>query len=169
MLLIAKSWSYGLQVAGMTKEKTQWKEFLETISVLQWALTFLLLGKIPLHSAFMNLYIRSCCSCIRSPVYSLWINTDIWANFRMSCSPDMWTHPTSALFCIILMVYLMFTSLWPLSTLYFIWMVLDWETPERGKGNDDIQVSVKTEEPWTYAGLAGYRPCSHWRGDKIRV
>ncbi|XP_036975355.1 2-acylglycerol O-acyltransferase 3b isoform X1 [Acanthopagrus latus] len=67
-------------VAGMTKEKTQWKEFLETISVLQWVLTFLLL----------------------------------------------------ALFCIILMVYLLFTSLWPLSTLYFMWMVMDWETPERG-------------------------------------
>ncbi|XP_073335619.1 2-acylglycerol O-acyltransferase 3b [Pagrus major] len=64
----------------MTKEKTRWKEFLETISVLQWVLSFLLLG----------------------------------------------------LSCIILMVYLMFTSLWPLSTLYFIWLVMDWETPERG-------------------------------------
>ncbi|XP_067348152.1 2-acylglycerol O-acyltransferase 3b isoform X2 [Channa argus] len=30
------------------------------------------------------------------------------------------------------MVYLMFTSLWPLSTLYFIWLVTDWHTPERG-------------------------------------
>lgn len=87
MLLIAKSWSYGLQVAGMTKEKTQWKEFLETISVLQWVLTFLLLGKIPLHSPYMILYIRYCCSCISSPVYWLWNNADIWANFRMSCFP----------------------------------------------------------------------------------
>lgn len=26
----------------------------------------------------------------------------------------------------------MFTSLWPLSTLYFIWLVMDWQTPERG-------------------------------------
>ncbi|KAK5601036.1 hypothetical protein CRENBAI_005271 [Crenichthys baileyi] len=34
--------------------------------------------------------------------------------------------------CIILMVYLMFTSLWPLPTLYFIWLVNDWQTPERG-------------------------------------
>ncbi|XP_019940981.2 2-acylglycerol O-acyltransferase 3b isoform X2 [Paralichthys olivaceus] len=32
----------------------------------------------------------------------------------------------------ILFVYLMFTSLWPLPTLYFIWMVMDWHTPERG-------------------------------------
>ncbi|XP_045895886.1 2-acylglycerol O-acyltransferase 3b isoform X2 [Micropterus dolomieu] len=30
------------------------------------------------------------------------------------------------------MVYLMFTSLWPFSTLYFMWLLLDWETPERG-------------------------------------
>lgn len=26
----------------------------------------------------------------------------------------------------------MFTSLWPLSALYFVWLVLDWQTPERG-------------------------------------
>ncbi|CAJ1064146.1 -acylglycerol O-acyltransferase 3b isoform X1 [Xyrichtys novacula] len=71
------------QVAGMTKEKTQWKEFIEAISVLQWVLSFLFLG--------------------------------------VSCS--------------ILMVYLMFTSLWPLSTLYFIWLVLDWQTPEKGGWN----------------------------------
>ncbi|XP_037604442.1 2-acylglycerol O-acyltransferase 3b [Sebastes umbrosus] len=64
----------------MTKEKTQWKEFLEAISILQMILTFLFLG----------------------------------------------------VACIILMVYLMFTSLWPLATLYFIWMVMDWQTPERG-------------------------------------
>ncbi|XP_067463929.1 2-acylglycerol O-acyltransferase 3b [Thunnus thynnus] len=64
----------------MTKEKTQWKEFMETLSVLQWVLTFLFLGVI----------------------------------------------------CIILMVYLMFTSLWPLPTLYFIWLMKDWQTPERG-------------------------------------
>ncbi|XP_034539958.1 2-acylglycerol O-acyltransferase 3b isoform X2 [Notolabrus celidotus] len=64
----------------MTKEKTQWKEFLEVIGVLQWVLSFLFLG--------------------------------------VSCS--------------ILMVSLMFTSLWPLSTLYFIWLVIDWQTPERG-------------------------------------
>ncbi|XP_061595835.1 2-acylglycerol O-acyltransferase 3b [Cololabis saira] len=34
--------------------------------------------------------------------------------------------------CMILMVYLMFTSLWPLPTLYFVWLVLDWQTPEKG-------------------------------------
>ncbi|XP_051958420.1 2-acylglycerol O-acyltransferase 3b isoform X3 [Xyrauchen texanus] len=30
------------------------------------------------------------------------------------------------------MVYLMFTSLWPLPTLYFAWQIYDWYTPERG-------------------------------------
>lgn len=56
MLSTAENWWYVLQVAGMTKEKTQWKEFLEAFSVLQWVLTFLFLGKIPLHVRYMNLY-----------------------------------------------------------------------------------------------------------------
>ncbi|KAM3601058.1 uncharacterized protein V6R79_006758 [Siganus canaliculatus] len=30
------------------------------------------------------------------------------------------------------MVYLLFTSLWPLSALYWVWLVMDWRTPERG-------------------------------------
>ncbi|XP_071023796.1 diacylglycerol O-acyltransferase 2-like isoform X3 [Oncorhynchus clarkii lewisi] len=64
----------------MKQKKTKLKDFLENISVLQWILTFLLLG----------------------------------------------------LACIGLMVYLMFTSLWPLPTLYFIWQLKDWHTPERG-------------------------------------
>ncbi|XP_021473889.2 diacylglycerol O-acyltransferase 2 [Oncorhynchus mykiss] len=68
------------KVEGMKQKKTKWKDFLENISVLQWILTFLLLG----------------------------------------------------LACIGLMVYLMFTSLWPLPTLYFIWQLKDWHTPERG-------------------------------------
>ncbi|KAM4620066.1 2-acylglycerol O-acyltransferase 3b [Polymixia lowei] len=64
----------------MKQIKSQWKEFIEIISVLQWVISFLLLG----------------------------------------------------VACIVLMVCLMFTSLWPLSTLYFIWLVKDWQTPERG-------------------------------------
>ncbi|XP_034054087.1 diacylglycerol O-acyltransferase 2-like [Gymnodraco acuticeps] len=32
----------------------------------------------------------------------------------------------------LLMFYLMFTSLWPIPTLYFVWQVVDWHTPERG-------------------------------------
>ena len=34
--------------------------------------------------------------------------------------------------CVLLMVYLMFTSLWILPTLYLSWQILDWDTPERG-------------------------------------
>lgn len=64
----------------MAKEKSQWKELIETLSVLQWVLTFLFLG----------------------------------------------------LSCITLMIYLMFTSLWPLPALYFMWLVMDWQTPEKG-------------------------------------
>lgn len=40
----------------MTKEKTQRKEFLEAVSVLQWVLSFLLLGKIPLHLTFITFH-----------------------------------------------------------------------------------------------------------------
>ncbi|KAJ0004407.1 hypothetical protein NQD34_010621 [Periophthalmus magnuspinnatus] len=64
----------------MAKEKTQWKELLEAVSVLQWVLTFLFLG----------------------------------------------------LSCTILSIFLMFTSLWPLSALSFMWLVMDWHTPEKG-------------------------------------
>ncbi|XP_051958411.1 2-acylglycerol O-acyltransferase 3b isoform X2 [Xyrauchen texanus] len=61
-------------------QKSHWKEFIEDISVLQWVISFLLLG----------------------------------------------------VSCLLLMVYLMFTSLWPLPTLYFAWQIYDWYTPERG-------------------------------------
>ncbi|KAF7661469.1 hypothetical protein LDENG_00261320 [Lucifuga dentata] len=73
-------WEYCSTVVGMMQEKTRWKETLETLSVLQWVLTFLFLG----------------------------------------------------VACIILLVYAVFTSLWPLCTLYFIWLVTDWQTPEKG-------------------------------------
>lgn len=36
-------------------------------------------------------------------------------------------------FCLILMVYLMFTSLWLIPTLYCTWLIYDWYTPEKGK------------------------------------
>uniref|UniRef100_A0A7N8XTJ0 Acyltransferase n=1 Tax=Mastacembelus armatus TaxID=205130 RepID=A0A7N8XTJ0_9TELE len=45
-----------LQGAEMTKGKTQWKEFLEAVSVLQWVLSFIFLGKIPPpHFPFLNM------------------------------------------------------------------------------------------------------------------
>ncbi|KAG9338992.1 hypothetical protein JZ751_024390 [Albula glossodonta] len=68
------------KAAEMEEGQTQWKEFVEKISVLQWVLTFLLMG----------------------------------------------------VSCVLLMVYLMFTCLWLLPTLYTIWMLTDWDTPEQG-------------------------------------
>nr|XP_020454642.1 diacylglycerol O-acyltransferase 2-like isoform X2 [Monopterus albus] len=64
----------------MSKEKTQWKEFLEAASVLQYVLSVIFL----------------------------------------------------AVACYVLTAYLMFTSLWPLCALYFVWLVMDWQTPEKG-------------------------------------
>ncbi|KAJ8372537.1 hypothetical protein AAFF_G00281880 [Aldrovandia affinis] len=64
----------------MEKRRTRWKEFVEKCSVLQWVLTFLLMG----------------------------------------------------VCCVVLMAYLMFTCLWLLPTIYIIWMLTDWDTPERG-------------------------------------
>lgn len=61
-------------------EKSQWKLFIEDISVLQLVLSFLLMGVL----------------------------------------------------CLALMLYLMFTPLWPIPTLYFTWQIIDWDTPERG-------------------------------------
>lgn len=103
----------------MTKDKTQWKEFLETVSVLQWVLTFLFLGKIPPHSPFII-------SLSPHPYNTVCIHA--FTNETVSC------YPTPGVACIILMVYLMFTSLWPLPVLCFIWQVMDWQTPEKGKG-----------------------------------
>ncbi|KAI1902807.1 hypothetical protein AGOR_G00019920 [Albula goreensis] len=68
------------RAAEMEEGQTQWKEFVQKISVLQWVLTFLLMG----------------------------------------------------VSCVLLMVYLMFTCLWLLPTLYTIWMLTDWDTPEQG-------------------------------------
>ncbi|KAK5858334.1 hypothetical protein PBY51_002481 [Eleginops maclovinus] len=82
----------------MTKGKTKWKEFLEVVSTLQWALTFLLLG----------------------------------------------------VACTLLMVYLMFTSLWPLPTLYFIWQVIDWQTPERGGRKQQHTTFVRNWRVWEH-------------------
>ncbi|MBZ3888140.1 Acyl-CoA wax alcohol acyltransferase 1, partial [Sciurus carolinensis] len=31
-----------------------------------------------------------------------------------------------------LFIYLLFTSLWPLPAFYFVWLFLDWKTPEQG-------------------------------------
>ncbi|KAK2530285.1 diacylglycerol O-acyltransferase 2 [Columba guinea] len=56
------------------------RSWLQLLSVLQWVLSFLLLGPVSL----------------------------------------------------LLLIYLVFTSFWPISALYLAWIILDWDTPERG-------------------------------------
>uniref|UniRef100_A0A670KJF7 Acyltransferase n=1 Tax=Podarcis muralis TaxID=64176 RepID=A0A670KJF7_PODMU len=40
--------------------------------------------------------------------------------------------PPPGPFFSILLVYLLFTSYWPISVLYFAWWIFDWDTPQRG-------------------------------------
>ncbi|XP_062392348.1 diacylglycerol O-acyltransferase 2-like [Sardina pilchardus] len=48
---------------------------------------------------------------------------------------------------ILVMTYLMFTSLWIIPVLYFSWLVLDWHTPERGGRRTAI---VRTFRAWKH-------------------
>uniref|UniRef100_A0A671NVL2 Acyltransferase n=1 Tax=Sinocyclocheilus anshuiensis TaxID=1608454 RepID=A0A671NVL2_9TELE len=49
--------------------------------------------------------------------------------------------------CLLLMIYLMFTSLWLIPTLYFSWQIYDWHTPERGGRRTKF---VRSWEVWKY-------------------
>ncbi|XP_077448167.1 2-acylglycerol O-acyltransferase 3b isoform X1 [Stigmatopora argus] len=49
--------------------------------------------------------------------------------------------------CMVLMVALMFTSMWLLPTLYFIWLVIDWQTPEKGGRR---KISVRKWKIWEH-------------------
>uniref|UniRef100_A0A8C4S657 Acyltransferase n=1 Tax=Erpetoichthys calabaricus TaxID=27687 RepID=A0A8C4S657_ERPCA len=42
------------------------------------------------------------------------------------------TFLAMGIFCTLFVVYLMFTSLWILSVIYFTWLIMDWDTPEKG-------------------------------------
>ncbi|CAL8400080.1 unnamed protein product [Boreogadus saida] len=50
----------------------------------------------------------------------------------LSAAQSEFTFLFLGVICLTLVVSLMFTSLWPLSALYFVWLVKDWDTPERG-------------------------------------
>ncbi|XP_031428363.1 diacylglycerol O-acyltransferase 2-like isoform X1 [Clupea harengus] len=78
------------------EKKSSWKEFLESISVIQFIFTFLLMGVL----------------------------------------------------CLLLMVYLMFTSLWILPILYLSWQIFDWDTPERGGRRSEF---VRNWQVWKHA------------------
>lgn len=99
----------------------------------------------------------------------------VWAHVRqLLCPPTcgLSHNETSGVACYILFVYLMFTWLWPLPTLYFIWMVMDWQTPERGKVNVIIhqQHNPSTLSLCVTLGSC-YRQvvyCSYRRSDKMK-
>ncbi|XP_051540571.1 diacylglycerol O-acyltransferase 2-like isoform X4 [Myxocyprinus asiaticus] len=72
-----------------------------------------------------------------------------WKEFIEDISVLQWV--LSFLFlgvsCLLLMVYLMFTSLWPLPTLYFTWQIYDWHTPETGGRQTKF---VRSWEVWRH-------------------
>ncbi|XP_066514937.1 2-acylglycerol O-acyltransferase 3b [Hoplias malabaricus] len=49
--------------------------------------------------------------------------------------------------CLLLMVYLMFTPLWPIPTVYFSWQIYDWHKPERGGRRTEF---VRNWKVWTH-------------------
>lgn len=89
-----------LQFAVMSEEKTKWKEFLETLSALQWLLTFLFLGK----SATTA---WSVCACVYLPLtlrdtgVVVPVVPQVWhvtSSCCASCSPacGRWLRSTSS-------------------------------------------------------------------------
>lgn len=115
----------------MTKEKSQLKELIEVVSVFQWVLTFLFMGELSL-----SLPSLTCEEGESLTVQSVYGEIPPRANPRplfltRHAHPPCCPGP-AGVGCLVLMVYLTFTSLWPISTLYFIWLVKDWRTPERG-------------------------------------
>lgn len=133
----------------MAKEKTQWKLFIEAVSVLQWVLSFLFLGKIPTwsitaHSAILMLTVALLHQSVRCYIFALQHGGQCTFWRSSIC------FPSPGLACIFLMVYLMFTSLWPLSVLGFLWLVVDWNTPEKGRGRHILhcKTAALTLEGW---------------------
>ncbi|XP_053318860.1 diacylglycerol O-acyltransferase 2-like isoform X1 [Spea bombifrons] len=59
---------------------------------------------------------------------------DTWKKHIQALSVFQWvlTFVFMGSFFTILLLYLMFTSLWIIPVTYFTWLLMDWETPERG-------------------------------------
>lgn len=51
-------------------------------------------------------------------------------------------HPAGTV-SLLLLVYLVFTSFWPISALYLAWVIFDWDTPEKGTEGWGTPVSAK--------------------------
>lgn len=66
------------------------------------------------------------------------------------------SHPRPAgTVSLLLLVYLVFTSFWPISALYLAWVIFDWDTPEKGTEGWGTPVSAKK---WQKEGCSGSTP-----------
>ncbi|KAA0717267.1 Diacylglycerol O-acyltransferase 2 [Triplophysa tibetana] len=72
-----------------------------------------------------------------------------WTMFIEDISVLQWVFSFLFLgtFCLILMVYLMFTSLWLIPTLCCTWQIYDWHTPEKGGRRTKF---VRSWEVWRH-------------------
>lgn len=50
---------------------------------------------------------------------------------RQECTHSPPPAPTGIV-SLLLLIYLVFTSFWPISALYLAWIIFDWDTPEKG-------------------------------------
>lgn len=82
------------------------RSWLQLLSVLQWVLSFLLLGEWGAGGGGV-------------PV----------GQERARLPPSLAPAGTVSL---LLLIYLVFTSFWPISALYLAWIIFDWDTPEKG-------------------------------------
>lgn len=72
-------------------------------------------------------------SCSGCSAFCCWVSRGLWG------VPVGWAHtrshpspaPTGTVSLLIL-IYLVFTSFWPISALYLAWIIFDWDTPEKG-------------------------------------
>lgn len=51
-------------------------------------------------------------------------------------------HPHSlaptGIVSLLVLIYLLFTSFWPISALYLAWIIFDWDTPEKGEDEQSL-------------------------------
>ncbi|NXK52281.1 DGAT2 acyltransferase, partial [Chauna torquata] len=78
------------------------RAWLQLLAVLQWVLSFLLLGEWG-------------CGGVAGP----------------AMRPLTYPHPSGTA-SLVLLIYLVFTNFWPISALYLAWIIFDWDTPETG-------------------------------------
>ncbi|KAM9373710.1 diacylglycerol O-acyltransferase 2-like [Phaethornis superciliosus] len=99
-----------VQTALHTLLKAPWpsqrnlRSWIQRIAVLQWVLSFLLLGELG--------------AAGRSQ----------WGGETPAHPPLAFAGIVSLL----VLIYLVFTSFWAISALYLAWIIFDWDTPERG-------------------------------------